>query len=1105
MNFCSNCGAKISQKALFCGECGSKIEPITEPAEIKSKQCPNCNYSTGSDESYCPDCGKKLLAGGKENKSSKQEQQSPIKKESKKVVHPAPEPVKKKKGGILRTLGKVAIWGFAIVILGVVALYFIGDSPDENNTRELKTETPIKVREAKPILAHTEMFSVIPTSRIQVFKHSDNITVTLPPQFNSKEQSLKISKATVDKSIEFKNGTPLMIFDITLDNGKQPLKPVDVSLKYNPDELDPNSSPEEQLAALRWDKERGQWLNLPISIDTKNHTVSAIVDHFTLFEWVIIGEVVTQIKRASDSGEVLLNDVYLTPEKNFRILYSKEEIYDSGVHGDREWKVQYKGSGLKYSRNHPLFIQDFGYFLEYALKKYTKEDNKFKNPAGKKKTWFKSYQKTIIVKLDSYLSKLKGDPFYEKIYDRIHIPISHINDESSAKITSAHELFHVVQSEYYGKLGLSKFTSPNRQWWLESTAEYAAYNIAWPQYSKEMIHGIGSNYLNFPIDDTESKSSTGHGWGDSPYEYKTSIWIQYLVAHGMDLKKMIEKDASDHPLSIKSLENYLWDTQKKSMHDIYREFATWMVFSNEGALKNYPLANFDKRKNQHNLIATKTSELTMGSEKKITSTFDLPGHYSSKLWAIKAIKDPLDKKNDKKAISIKVESKTPGITVDVFVVAKGERTLTPPQPMKSIYVADKPVLIFAKPNDLVLVAATQGSESGGDAEVIVSDAGIILEINPAELPNVKPREANDFTLTAKNIPEEIKKVTFEWNYNDGSEKGIHDFVSVSNGEANQKIRHSYEESDKEEIYPLKAVLKEAGKSAILAEAEALVTLPLAKPVLSVTPGISVGPPGATFDMEAKVSPRNTYKFEWEVSGFGETFTQEGEESGIAPVIDEEGEYSVTVKLYDLAGNYLNMAQVSITVEPDELDTEGMDGIVGIEEDENLEPFTHSGYWVLYDTKEINGCQFYESECWPLESCTGGKGSFSITVGSSTCGSNASGKSGSGTYTVPPAKLIPGETITFEVTASGSGYSRVDVSYYENIKKMSFNEKGHNKGDSSSWNNKIVGCWADASPAKGEYKIPENNGEEGALLIEGGGSIGSFETKRSYFFLYKWQK
>jgi hypothetical protein len=1078
-NYCAKCGTKISKNTNFCGNCGEKIN---EQEIVNASSTPNTN---------------------------------------------------KNKGGILRTLGKVALWGFAIVILGIVALYIIGDSIELSETteeqvtdggierlsKEEMTMSPRKVRQANPVLSNTSSFKIFPTGKKQEIRYSDKIKITTPPNFANQEESLAISNVTIDEAIMVEDAQPLLLVDLTLDNEKQPAKPLEISYTYNKADLNPNFTAEEQLAAFRWDEEGGGWIILPIRLEENNQSISLMVDHFSFIS--VVKLLMNEYYKGPDGNEKIMNSIYTTPEKNFRILYSSDGIEDNEALYDKGWKMQYVRPGYNYTNDHPRYVQDIGYFLESALKKYTNPNTYgFKSPTKNEMFLNMTYHKSLVVKIDSWFSKASdygawpekildkknpltdqyvGLPSYEKIYERLHIPTNNARGLDMARITTAHELFHAIQAEYYGILGMF---NPKNLWWHESTADYAAFSIAWPEYQNDMDDGLGSNYLSFPVNETGVKED--YGWEGRDYEYLTSIWIKYLVDNRkFDFKEMIVDDASDYiPYPIIGLENYSRKKQNLKLDDVYRDFAKWMTFSSISPLKRFPLASFDTGKNDH-IIATKRNKLSLGSGEEITHYFEMPGPYCSKLWAIKLTKDPLDKKNNKKPLIIEIKSQSTGNTVEIYVVEQDKKYATPPKPLKTIYIKDKPVIVFAKPNDLLLIAATQGSLPESHAEVMVKDAGIILEIDPAELSNVRPREANDFTITAKNIPKEIKNVSFEWDYSDGSDKGIHDFVTVSNGEAKQKISHRYKESDKEEIYPLKVILKEAGKNTILSEAEALVTLPLAKPVLSVTPGIAVGPPGETFDMEAKAYPRNTYKFVWEISGFGETFTQEGEMSGIAPIIDEEGEYSVTVKLYDLAGNYLNKALASISVEPDELDTEGVDGIVGIDEEEK--PFTHSGYWVLYDTKSIDGCQFYESECWPLESCTGSAGSYSISIGSSTCGSNASGYSGFGTYTVPPSKLIPGETLTFEVTASGSGYCRVDVSYYENINKMSFDESGNNTGESSSWNRKIIGCYADASPSTGEYKIPENNNLGGALLIDGGGSMGTKTTYRHYFFLYKWQK
>lgn len=928
--YCSNCGSKISQEFSFCGNCGEKIGPVA----IEKNSCPGCGYVGAVDEKYCPECGTGLTLAKSEEKPPKSPPKPVEKKKPGPVAKTTITPsVKKKKGGILRTLGKVALWIFGFLIIAVVGLYFLGDSPDDsyagNEQQQERLESnipgeemklpPVKIRQANAVLTNEVSFPLVSSSEEQVFDYNDSLRIRIPPNFVSKKKTLSISQAKVDSAIMVEDAIPLMMLDLTLNNGEQPLKPLVYSYKYNPTVLNPNYTAEEQLIVARWDEEYGVWINLPILIDEDQGTISTLVDHFSISVIAIIKGVGLAVGAGvviSTTAEEALNSVYVTPNKNFRILYSKDDLEEKLTLDDQYWD---KSVIKKYKKEVPKYVQVVGYYLEEALESYTKVYN-FKNPAGLYSTINKSnkllklksnksFHKMVTVKLNSYLSRYKGLPFYESIFGAIHIP-NLFSD--GVKSTAPHELFHTIQAEYYGIPGM---LDSDNQWWLEATAEYAAFNFAWFPPLDDMGKGIGSNYLTFPV--TSRGKKEGHGWWGREYEYFTSIWIQYLVDNeNFDFKEMIEYDAKDNLPSISSLENYSRKTQNQKLEDVYRRFTKWMTFSSNSPLKKYPLASFDTRTKYDKIIATAQSELKLGSGKDITHTFELPGHYSSKLWAIKVKKDPLDKKNEGKAISIKAKSITRGIAVDVFVVAQDERFLTHPKPIKSIYTKDKSVIVFAKPNDLVLVAATQGSSTGGNAEVIVSDAGIILEIDPPELPNVKPEEQNYFAITAKNIPKEIEKVSFEWNYNDGTEKGFHDFVDVTNGEAMQKISHSYAESDKEEIYPLKAILREAGKNTILSEAEALITLPLEGPNVFITERILVGPPGATFDMEALATPANTYKFVWQIDGMAEGYTRVGKKSGIAPIIDKIGEYTATVKLYDTEGTYLATDAVSISVEAD---------------------------------------------------------------------------------------------------------------------------------------------------------------------------------------------
>lgn len=52
--YCSNCGAQITNNAKFCPECGEKIETKT------NNLCPKCGNEIEADEEFCSKCGEGL-------------------------------------------------------------------------------------------------------------------------------------------------------------------------------------------------------------------------------------------------------------------------------------------------------------------------------------------------------------------------------------------------------------------------------------------------------------------------------------------------------------------------------------------------------------------------------------------------------------------------------------------------------------------------------------------------------------------------------------------------------------------------------------------------------------------------------------------------------------------------------------------------------------------------------------------------------------------------------------------------------------------------------------------------------------------------------------
>ena len=187
-------------------------------------------------------------------------------------------------------------------------------------------------------------------------------------------------------------------------------------------------------------------------------------------------------------------------------------------------------------------------------------------------------------------------------------------------------------------------------------------------------------------------------------------------------------------------------------------------------------------------------------------------------------------------------------------------------------------------------------------------------------------------------------------------------------------------------------------------------------------------------------------------------------------------------------------------------TSGTDKSV-VDKSETSETDVSAGKWVLYEKRLIDGCSFYESECYALESCSAGEGSYQIGIGFSTCScETCGGDSGSGSYTVPPDVLTPGETIPFAATAEGDGSTSVDFCFYVADNGMTsdqviIGEDGTNEGISPGSCGTIV---ENSSPAA-DWTVDPDWNHQGVIMIVGGGSIGSFETSMRYYYLYKWQE
>lgn len=166
--------------------------------------------------------------------------------------------------------------------------------------------------------------------------------------------------------------------------------------------------------------------------------------------------------------------------------------------------------------------------------------------------------------------------------------------------------------------------------------------------------------------------------------------------------------------------------------------------------------------------------------------------------------------------------------------------------------------------------------------------------------------------------------------------------------------------------------------------------------------------------------------------------------------------------------------------------------------------TKSGKWVLYDKILINGCSHYDEKCYALKSCSTSEGSYEVTTGYNSCGGcdTCGGSRGSGTYTIPPSTLTPGQTIPFAVTATNSAYVSEGIRFYRTSEGLTFDESGSGSFQ-AEWSRRILNN--DNVPPSIDYTIPSGLDKGGVLMISAYGSLGNSETTVTYYYLYKWQE
>jgi hypothetical protein len=799
----------------------------------------------------------------------------------------------------------------------------------------------VKLPKTTPLLRAT----VAPSPNGRIVLSDAGLSVMIPGGLVKEPRTLSIAR--VENAAVYGDNPfqPIDVVDVSIEGMEQLNDFVEIGIPYDPAKLDTSIPVEANFAPVRWDEKRKAWVDLYYRVDESKNTVYFVTDHLSAF-WTgfsvvglgktaaIVGVVGGAI---SEVAERWANDKYVSRNHKIRILYSDRGLRK--IFPDAQWKTAIAPASLhstdRYDPKYSYAVQDIAHIFEQSLARYV--DAGFPDPTRKGIGGLHIYTRYVKVKVDSLYNYYaqQGEMAHETFWDTIHLPSEILKLEffdpasggrgtfeehfSTFKALQAHELFHVIQRPYYGIM--IAFTGTPHKWWRETTAEWAAHDLAkipnrsgWEKDSPSIVQRIGPKFLQVPLNATGKIPGTCSLVGGLDHEYLAPVFVRYLVDEkGFRFKELVDAVATDPGSDpLVPLRKRLERSTGLAIDDLYSDFSIWLIRKSE-----LQLSSFADPTNA-NVAAIRSDTVNIDEAETVLRVYQTDAGQE----------DPT--------------------RVTVFRTEEGRERLT---------MQDTPVLVMDESHpenyelmgsdgDILYFVAANGSASdtsvgltiermkdekwesvgystmkvGRDGTasiwaVKISSGG--LKIDPEKLDDAKGYEKYEFEVKASGLSPEITEVTFEWDFGDNrkASKGK-ETAKVADREAGITLEHVYEPSpnlpkdDSPRKYLLNVKLVRGGKAISSAVAEVTV----AKAEVVAMPRRLTGAPGGGFDFDAAARPPGKYRFVWKWPGQATPLQTEGASSKASISLADAGEHPVTVELYDVNGALLAQDVVVAAVE-----------------------------------------------------------------------------------------------------------------------------------------------------------------------------------------------
>jgi len=542
---------------------------------------------------------------------------------------------------------------------------------------------------------------VEPSAEKQVVGYEDEVTVKIPANALEEPQQLTISVVTNAPSPGAEEGQSA-VYDISFEKQQQFPAELEMVFSYETADSSNESADEAAPAISYWDEEAGSWIPMPFSVDSENHTLTVLTDHNGLWK----------VHRQLDSGKVILvtehfiiyfnaTDFNSTKLARFWELEKEAKL---GKASKLDWTPElraeyldllndpevsetgsYKGKLSPQDHHYyndnpgvPQYIVDIAVYAEQAWKQY--KDLFHKEPILSSLTvWtsdapllfsstsfraapynFKDGRITTLERFPIYVDAQYSDPLYYARSRSICLGYSVMGD---LRGVIYHELFHAVQNKDYwlasrqsgfGALAnLTGFRSADL-WWLESTADYAAYRLALGLPSSPTGGGMKYDYFK------EDFFSNGNP--DVNHPYINAYFFDFLKKRqDVSFVSLYNAVAGSYRTRL-TLDEYLKQNSrdKLGLHENYHEWVKYVLFDESSPIVKNP--DFRERS-----LDTSMQNLTINLGSGLTSGYQgiLPAvSGAGKRTLIVRLQD------------VRWQSEMPFAWVDVFRLSANERTMS---------------------------------------------------------------------------------------------------------------------------------------------------------------------------------------------------------------------------------------------------------------------------------------------------------------------------------------------------------------------------------------------------------------------------------------------